>query len=289
MKKPLIFLLLIPLLLTGCGSSTENPKETEKNQEEIIVEDLENDEVVIIEDSELRRFILDQVGKTENDDILFQDMQSLYWVNINYEDYAVTNIKGLEYAKEMTSFSYRNGGTLDSLDPISNNPILEHVLVSYSDVENTENDFNPPLLERFMFTDTNVTDFSFISKATKIYDLSISTNNVEDISFMENFTELTTLNLSYNNITDISALSNKTKLQTISLHKNNVNNIEPLGSCTNLETINISYNNVNNIEWLLDLEKLYELTAYEELDAKIIPRTQIDTLIETGVSVLYHE
>ena len=56
-----------------------------------------------------------------------------------------------------------------------------------------------------------------------------------------------------------------------------------------LERLNISYNHVTNLEPIMTLPALRELTAYEELDKKIIDRGQIETLITRGVVVDYHK
>ena len=101
--------------------------------------------------------------------------------------------------------------------------------------------------------------------------------------------KLEDLSLDYNLVSDITPLKNHKSLMSVSFHENQVSDISALASCSSLETINISYNNVDNIESLYGLENLYLLTAYENLDQKIIPRSQIEQLINSNVSVLYHE
>ena len=100
---------------------------------------------------------------------------------------------------------------------------------------------------------------------------------------------LETVNFSSNTISDITPLKDKKILNTITLHQNDVVDISVLATCPKLFSLNISYNHVLDITALYGLEELYDLTAYEDLDKKIIPRSQIAFLEGEGVYVSYHE
>jgi internalin A len=278
MKKIILSLILvITLLVTGCSNSNEK-----------IIEEIDPNQLIEIKDSELERMIRDKVSKPTGD-ILASDMTELYSININYEEYAVKSIEGLEYATELIDLSYRYGEGLESLEPIAYSKTIESLNISYSTVENTAKTFNTPALTRISFIDTNISNCDFLKKSTNIKELTINNSNLESLEFMTDFKDLESLYLDYNNISDITPVENKKKLKNIKINNNEVSDISVLQSCINLETINISYNHVRNIEYLIGLEKLYELTAWEDLDQKIIPRSQIKALIESGISVLYHE
>jgi hypothetical protein len=279
MKKKFISLILsATLLISGCSNS----------EYQIKVEDLDPNQVVEIKDEELELIIRGKISKSE-EDILVSDMEEIYSININYEEFPVKDISGLEYAVNLNDFSYRYGEDLNSLDPLSYLENLEYINISYSTIANQPSEFNTPVLDRVSFIETNISDYNFLSNVNTITQFTAIRSEVKSIEFLNKMSNLETLNLSENEIVDISPLKNKKNLVDVKFHQNQINDISALQTCESLETLNISYNHVNNIEFLYDLDYLYELTMYEELDAKIIPREQIDVLIDSGVEVLYHE
>ena len=145
-----------------------------------------------------------------------------------------------------------------------------------------------PKLERVNFIDTNVSDFTFLKNAP-LNDVSFTRCGMTSLEFLRDKKNLVDVNLSDNKITDLSPLKDKTKLTRINLHKNQVSDISGVSTCTALESLNISYNSVSNLTPILQLPKLQELTAYEELNKKIIDRGQIQTLLGKGVTVDYHK
>jgi len=267
-------------LITGCTSSAESSAGP-------IKKDIDPNKVVIIKDSELEKIIREELDIPEVD-ILAVDMEEIEMININYKDNPVYELDGLEYAVNLNNFSFRNGGELKSLDPISSLENLEYLGMSYSTLEIMPSEFNAPGLERISFADTNISSYDFLKKSTNMTDIYISSSEVKSLEFITNMNKLEGLSVEYNAVSDITPVKNKNKLTAINLHMNKVTDVSALATCDNLAFINISYNKINNIEYLYNLENLSMLTAYESIGEDIIPKTQIYTLEGSGVDVLYH-
>lgn len=288
------FLLASLLLITACSPSpktqntTKAPGSTTTRASTVETTQSEPDQgqVVAIKDPELEAIIRDKLDKPEGD-ILVSDMANLYSLNINNKETPVRQLDGLEYAVNLGNFSYRYG-QLESLAPIANCGYITYLTISYSTVDELPNTLDMPDLRTVNFIETNVSDFSFLAGLTQITDLTLTRCGVSAIEFLSDFDDLVELNLSDNQIADIAALRDKRQLTSLNLHKNEVVNIDVLGTCTALQAINISYNHVANIEKIMDLPALQELTAYEELDQRLIDRNQLQELIDKGVSVDYH-
>ena len=188
----------------------------------------------------------------------------------------------------MNDFSFRNG-TLKSLNPVGQLKKMGYLNVSYASVEEPSLPFETPVLDRISFIETNISDFDFLKDATSAVDVTFANCGILSIAFMKDWTALENLDLSDNKIIDISPLEGKMNLKVLTLHKNAVESIEVLSSLKSLEALNISYNNISNIAPIMQLESLTELTAYEDLDKKIIDRGLLQTLEGKGVLVEYHK
>ena len=283
-----ILMLLSTMIFTGC-SEEETEGTIEKDKE--VIEDviIEEDPNMVIEfpDEELERYIRNLISK-ESGEITLTDLEEIEIININYEEYMVTNLTGIEYAINLENFSFRNGINLESLSQISNLENLSRITISYTTIKENPEKFNTPLVYNVSFIDTNIQDYSFLEDLTEMTDLYISDTGIQSIEFIEKMDKLEALNLIRNDISDISPIEGKTNLIDISFHMNQITDIDALSSCSNLVTINLSYNHVETVEGLYGLENLSQLTIYEYLDALLVPRTQFDYLTDKGINVLYH-
>lgn len=287
-----IVLVFLILFVAGCSSSDSNNSDTTEvtmTQGEIETTPVESaqDETVVIKDSELEQMIRNNIGKPEGD-ITVSDMEMLYSLNIDYRENPVYEIDGLEYAINLGDFSYRYGA-LKALDPIAELKNITYLNISYSTVEDKPKNFHMPLLSRISFIETNLSDLDFLSELTEVTSANFTRSGVVSTAFLENWTKLEELNLSENEIEDISPLEGKVNLTDLTLHMNKVEDISALETVTSLERLNISYNEVSNIDPIMQLDSLEELTAYEDLDKKIIDRGLLQALEDKGVLVEFHE
>ncbi|GAB6108715.1 leucine-rich repeat domain-containing protein [Fusibacter bizertensis] len=292
----LILLCCIWVLILGCskietiGDSTNSTDLTDKPSAATVEQESEttmSEEIIKIQDPVLEQMIRDQIGKP-NGDLTNLDMEMVSSISINYEKEPVNDISGLEYAVNLHDFSFSRG-TLKSLDPIAKLQSLFYMSISYAEITEPTAEFDTPALERISFIDTNVSDFGFLKNVTAANDVSFSSCNITNIDFMQSWSTLTDVYLTDNLISDIEPLRDKIGIISLNIHQNNVVSIDALSTLTNLESLNISYNHVADISPIMNLMKLTELTAYEELDQKIIDRGLLESLRTRGVTVDYHE
>jgi len=296
----LILLILILLTITACSSGTPDDesmteKETittgaksiDETMEETTAMTASPEEVVTIKDPELEKMIRLAIDKPEGD-ITALDMEGVYSINIDYKEYPVREIDGLEYAIYLGDFSYRYG-ELKSLDPIKDLQNITYMTISYGTVDEAPATFNTKMLSRINFTETNVSDYSFLSQLTEVTSATFIRNGISSIEFLKGWDKIETLDLSTNEIKDVTPLEGKINLTDLTLHQNQIEDISVFETLSSLVYLNISYNNISNIAPIMQLPNLEELRAYEELDKKIIDRGLLEALIAKGLTVDYHK
>lgn len=281
MKKSFIVIIFaVVILVTGCTSN--------KNEEQVILKDIDPNERVIIKDEELEKIIRNTIV-IPTGEILASDMEELERINIDYSKTPVQNIEGLEYAVNLNSFSFRNGGVLKSLTPISNLQELEYLNVSYAEVDEMVVDFNTPKLQRVSFAQAKLLNLDFLKTAVDLREIYISNSGLDNIDFVIKMEYLESITIINNTVSDIQSLEKKLTLTYVNIQGNEVSDISLLTTCTSLEYLNISYNLINNIDPLYSLTNLKSLTAYEIIANKKIPESQFKKLEASGVSVQYHK
>lgn len=123
-------------------------------------------------------------------------------------------------------------------------------------------------------------DFSFLSKLTKLKNLNLGATGIEDLSPLSNLTNLKVLDLSHNGgslfirLTDLSPLSNLSNLIYLDLTSNKLTDISALSSITSLGVLKLSSNNITDFSPLLNLTNLKEL----DLQNNNISDADCDTL-----------
>lgn len=287
MKKRIFLLAFLSLfILVGCE---EVQTENETGNQEQVEKNYDDNQVVKFNDTTLEQIIREKVSK-ETEDILASDMKEIYALSLNNREgnVVVKDLTGLEYAINLESISilYNN---IKSLNPLKNLQNLSYINVSYGSVEEAIDLGNLPSIRTFNLTDIAVNSISFMKNFTTLESTILSRCGLTDISALTNLSNLTTVNLYGNSISDISALANKPKLESLNLQGNQVTDISPLSTDTSLITLVLSYNHVSDLSAIMNLENLEELRIYEELDAKIASRSQLNELSTRGVEVYYHE
>ncbi len=292
MKRIFFGLLVVVFLFAACSPKEMGSSDpvTPDPPEQVITEPEVKpgpEKAIVFKDQVLEQIIRQELQIPEGE-IMATDLAELDRLNINNEETPVYELDGLEYAVNLSSFSYRYG-TLKSLDPIAGCENLNHLMFNYSTLEEVPIEFSTPLLDRVNFTDTNVSDYGFLKNCTAVTDLHISQSGLESIEFVRGMDRLESFDLSRNKVVDLSPLENKMMLKTIVLQTNDVMDISVFATCKSLEYVNISYNHIDNIEVLIALPNLEQAVVYEEIMNKIIPKDQFTTLINKGVAVSYHQ
>ncbi|NLA71363.1 MAG: leucine-rich repeat domain-containing protein [Clostridiaceae bacterium] len=296
---PAIVLLIVACLiltcaLSACSPKTKKPPTTTGSAGTIQTQppvgsnpdQPDPDEIISIKDPELEKIIRTELSRAEGD-LTAGDMLQLKDLRIRGDDYPVVDLDGLEYALNLSYFS-ASDVTLSSFEPVTRLAKINYFGFSYAELATTPSEFDMPVLESATFIDTNISDFAFL-KNTPLGDVIFTDCGISSIEFLRDMKNLTDVYLDDNEITDLSPLRGKTAIISLSLHMNEISDLSALSECTALERLNISYNHVTNLEPIMTLPALRELTAYEELDKKIIDRGQIETLIARGVVVDYHK
>ena len=114
-----------------------------------------------------------------------------------------------------------------------------------------------PEITRLSLESCRITDFSPLTKLTKLTELNLSLNDITDVSPLSAFTKLTYLNLGYNEITDISPLAKLTNLTDLDLHGNKITDISVLAKLKNLENLELGNNDIT------DFSPIESLPNYE--------------------------
>ena len=195
------------------------------------------------------RITLDlQTGETLTQQAMTQ-LTSLATRNIN-------NLKGLEYASNITSIYIRNGqindiGSLQNLTLLTR---LELISCQVSGITALQNLTNLTYID---LNNNQVSDITALQNLANLTYLNLWKNQVSDITALQNLTNLTYLNLWENQVSDITALQNLTNLTYLNLSSNyQISDITALEDLTALETLSISPRQVSDMDPLEDLTNL---------------------------------
>lgn len=278
MKK--LFILTLILFISACGSN-----ETKQEQEDPL-KDIDPKTVVEFKDEEFEKMIREMTLKPEGD-IYAEDMEVLYDINLNETE--VTDITGLEYAKNLTSFSARKKD-LKTLKPLKNLENLERLTITYLELEDPILEFSSKVnLNYVMIIETNISDLSFLEGMTNMKSITVNRSGVSNIDSLEKLNNLEHVNFHSNNITDIEPLRGKSKITSLNFQSNeSLANIEPLEELESLENITLSYTSVRNLKPLEELENLKDLTIYLTHDVKHMIFDQVSLFENKGIEVSYH-
>jgi len=238
---------------------------------------------VNIPDANLKAVITNQLGVSEPNTI---DMLSLIYLDAN--SMAITNLSGLEYAKNLTELNIGDNLISDisaltylcNLQNIylKNNPIdrktfcVDFPLITANNPGlYIESDPNPDPCDDCIvdFADCNLKaavevelgiQNPEVSDMLELFSLSCDYSGIVDLFGLEYAENILWLNLSQNQINDISLLSANTKLTQLFLGDNQISNITALSKLFDLYWLRLENNNISDISSLVAkplLEYLY--------------------------------
>ncbi len=229
----------------------------------------------------------DYFNKPANNDITQAQMQSLTGA-IHLENKGIKNIKGLEYATNITQV-FAQGNEISDFTPMQNLTKLEkiniekqqassvklmdlsklthltYIAIGYNHYTNFDINQLKSLsnLKTAYLQELGITDLSFLASIKQLNVLSLKGNGISDISLLSQMTNLTSLYLEYNNIIDVTPIKNLTNLKVLNLHSNQINNIDTLSKLTQLEKLYIGANNISSISVLSNYKNLQHLEAFD--------------------------
>ena len=144
----------------------------------------------------------------------------------------ITDIKGLEFAHNIVSLSFGNGGNyITGLTPLASLTTLMYLNISGNQV----NDVSP------------------LCSLTSLIHLNLANNHVSDLRPLANLISLETLDLFDNEVESVVPLSGLKNLNQLILTHNRIEDISPLSGLPNLRTLWIKENPIRNLSPLLGL------------------------------------
>ena len=106
---------------------------------------------------------------------------------------------------------------------------------------------------------SNISDISFLRRATDLLDIDLSHTPVKDISILAELPYLNSIRLEGCPVSDISALRENLILTDVDLNGTQVTDISALRELIYLETVDLSNTRVEDLSPLFDLGQLREL------------------------------
>lgn len=244
-KKKLAYVLLGSMILGGIQSSfvhaldrpdqdlEKRMKNIEKiagifgEGEEFVNSAFENISVVKIPDENLRKALLKELKKSEDDDITVADLKNLQTL----EATDVKDLSGLQYCTGLFDLTITDGDITD-LSPISGLTNLNSLTLD----------------------NNKITDILQLGGLYNLKVLSLDGNEIVDISGIDGLDKLEMLILDNNKVEDITPIVVLDSLIYLHLRNNKITDIEQLTKLKNLRHLYLADNLIENIESLIDTE-----------------------------------
>lgn len=253
------------------------------------VEKTTDDELVVFEDDNLKKYILKKLNKSSDYKITISDMES--FTKLSSPQYvSINSIKGLEYCTNLEELdlacnNISDISALKNLKKLSNLYISSNMIEDISALKDLKN------LKELDISHNKISDISYLSGLESLEKLYAFDIGVSDISSLGSLYNLKVLNLDSNNISDISILGSLTKLEELSLINNYVYDATPLLSLESLNKLVLTENLIEDISKLskfklievFDISKQRYLNNNNEYVIKeenIVPENTIDTAVK---------
>ena len=195
-------------------------------------------------------------------------------VRLDAKEQQITDLTGLEHAKNLRSLTLNNNHIRD-LTPLSgltglrylslrNNQIsdiiplaglaqLDYLYLSQNEISNITPLSNLGVLRSLSLGGNQISDITPLAELAQLYYLHLSRNEISNITPLSNLGVLRSLDLGGNQIVNLTPLDGLTQLETLNLWSNLIRDVAPLAGLIQLTTLNLQYNSVNNAEVLLPL------------------------------------
>lgn len=237
---------------------------------------------ITILDPHLKAAISSELGVQDPNTL---DMLKL--TNLNADSLGISDLSGLEYAKNITDLNLNNNfikGTsvltyLSNLESLHllNNPLErtfycidlhniisnnQDIVIEYSPNPIINDDcvvaFTDPVLEMAVESTLGLTDPNLINMLSLI-ELHSNSSSITELSGLEYAYNIEFLELNDNQINDLSPISGHIRLEQLSLSDNQLTEISVLDSLTDLWGIYLDRNFIADISPLLELNNIWFL------------------------------
>lgn len=155
--------------------------------------------------------------------------------HLNAGGKGITNLKGLEFARNLTDLHLGDAGNyITDLSPLATLISLTHLNVGGN----------------------RVVDLKPLTNLTRLTGLSLWNNRVTDVSPLRSLTALTYLNLADNHVTDLRPLAHLIHLDELDLFDNEIVNITPLTDLKSLRHLILTDNHIQDVSPLEGLTQM---------------------------------
>ena len=265
-------------------NSEENKKVYDmiiQNGGQVEVDEYDDSEIIEIQDEELKESLIESNSIDTNNDgeISKKELERIKSIYID-TNYNVKSFDGLQYAKNLTSFSirYNSDNTGILFEPLYNLPELKELRIyAY-----TSEGFDTNILNNFknlenLCLDGRVKNQNLIWNLTQLKSLTIYGAYYDwDFNGLQNLNNLEYLYITngLNRIFDLNLIANMTKLQNLSIsgqiaNQQVLNNLQQITSLslTNAYIVNLDFlTNLTNLQRLyLTKNKITNITGLEKL------------------------
>lgn len=223
-------------------------------------------EASLIKDPNLRKLILKNVQKNENDTLTYDDLLNITYLDTNNlkdinnytKDIEISSLEGLQYCSNLKVLLIRNGCSINDLSPLKNLTNLTNLQILTPSKNNESisikgeiSDLSPLStllsLQELVITNNTITDISTIANLVNLEKLSLTDNKIENIDVLNNLSNLKELDLNGNSISDLTPIQHLTNLEQILLSSNNIATLPNFDTNKNLKILELNYNEITDV------------------------------------------
>ncbi|MCI2256138.1 leucine-rich repeat domain-containing protein [Domibacillus sp. PGB-M46] len=189
--------------------------------------------IVTFPDPNLEALIREKLSKPTGD-ITKEDMLEIEELEARYAD--ITDLKGLEFAKNLKILDLYHSGPLD--------------ISALASLHN---------LKELYLSRNQISDISALAGLTNLTNLDLRENLISNVEALANLKNLTELDLFGNYVADLNPLASLTNLTDLTLFGPQIKNIDALANLTNLQSLTLVHSQVTNTNSLKNLKKIEQL------------------------------
>ena len=183
-------------------------------------------------------------------------------LELGFENGAVKDLTGLEFATNLKALDLRSNWQLTNLAPLSHLSNLASLNLS---------------------DNQQIKDVSALASLRKLRSLALTENQISDLDALEYLYVLRTLWLTGNPIEDMSALAGLTQLREIWMDRTGIADLSPLADLVNLHTLWLRSNSISDLRPLAKLHKLLVLKLGNNPISNLDPLEDLDDVRHLGL------
>lgn len=182
-------------------------------------------------DANLKNMVEKTLGAT---DPTADDMLKLTKLHAGSQE--ITDLSGIEYAKNLTSLCVHNNKIKD-ISPVAGLTKIQYLCLHSNQISDISPMSELTDMTGLLLYGNKVTDLAPVAKLTNLTSLYLNNNTIKDISAVAGLKQLRLLDISGNQVGDISAVAGLSELIDLRMQDNNVSDISPVTKLANLKAL----------------------------------------------------